>query len=51
MDDVLHAMCAAVEKGIVAGGRVALAFKIPESLASENPDQKFGIDIVRAAPC
>ncbi len=51
VDDALHATRAAVEEGIVPGGGVALAraSKILENLKSENPDQKFGIDIVRRA--
>ena len=51
VDDALHATRAAVEEGIVPGGGVALAraSKILEGLASENADQKFGIDIVRRA--
>ncbi len=51
VDDALHATRAAVEEGIVPGGGVALAraSKILEQLKPENPDQKFGIDIVRRA--
>ncbi len=49
VDDAMHATRAAVEEGIVPGGGVALARAglILGKLASENEDQKFGIDIVR----
>jgi chaperonin GroEL len=51
VDDALHATRAAVEEGIVPGGGVALAraSQILAHLKAENPDQKFGIDIVRKA--
>jgi chaperonin GroEL len=51
VDDALHATRAAVEEGIVPGGGVALAraSQILALLNPENPDQKFGIEIVRRA--
>ncbi|GLS20571.1 60 kDa chaperonin [Labrys miyagiensis] len=51
VDDAMHATRAAVEEGILPGGGVALlrAAKVLETLAPDNPDQKFGIDIVRRA--
>jgi len=47
----MHATKAAVEEGIVAGGGVALLFsaRVLDSLTPANPDQKFGIQIVRRA--
>ncbi len=51
VDDALHATRAAVEEGIVPGGGVALARAslILGQLNAENPDQKFGIELVRKA--
>jgi chaperonin GroEL len=51
VDDALHATRAAVEEGIVPGGGVALARAslILSKLASENDDQRFGVEIVRKA--
>jgi chaperonin GroEL len=51
VDDALHATRAAVEEGVVPGGGVALARAslILANLKAENPDQKFGIEIVRKA--
>ena len=51
VDDALHATRAAVEEGVVPGGGVALARAslILAHLASDNRDQKFGIEIVRRA--
>jgi chaperonin GroEL len=51
VDDALHATRAAVEEGILPGGGVALlrALKALDSLRTDNPDQKAGVDIVRRA--
>ncbi|MDF2619393.1 MAG: chaperonin GroEL, partial [Xanthobacteraceae bacterium] len=51
VDDALHATRAAVEEGILPGGGVALlrATKVLENIATANPDQKTGVDIVRKA--
>ena len=51
VDDAMHATKAAVEEGIVPGGGVALLYsaKVLDSLTPANPDQKFGIQIVRKA--
>jgi chaperonin GroEL len=51
VDDALHATRAAVEEGIVPGGGVALtrASTVLAGLKGENPDQTFGIEIVRKA--
>ncbi|MBR0644118.1 chaperonin GroEL [Plastoroseomonas hellenica] len=51
VDDALHATRAAVEEGIVPGGGVALlrASLVLATLNPVNPDQKFGIEIVRRA--
>ncbi len=51
VDDALHATRAAVEEGILPGGGVALlrAVKALDTLAADNADQKYGIDIVRRA--
>jgi len=51
VDDAVHATKAAVEEGIVAGGGVALlrASKALCDLKEENPDKKWGIDIVKKA--
>jgi chaperonin GroEL len=51
VDDAMHATKAAVEEGIVAGGGVALLFsaRVLDGLTPANPDQKFGIQIVRKA--
>jgi chaperonin GroEL len=51
VDDAMHATRAAVEEGILPGGGVALlrAAKVLETLTPSNPDQKYGIDIVRRA--
>jgi len=51
VDDALHATRAAVEEGILPGGGVALlrAARALDATAVDNPDQKFGVDIVRRA--
>ncbi|TPJ71293.1 chaperonin GroEL [Mesorhizobium sp. B2-7-1] len=51
VDDALHATRAAVEEGILPGGGVALlrAAKALEAVAVDNPDQRYGVDIVRRA--
>jgi chaperonin GroEL len=51
VDDALNATRAAVEEGILPGGGVALlrAAKVLDTIKVDNPDQKFGIDIVRRA--
>jgi chaperonin GroEL len=47
----MHATRAAVEEGILPGGGVALlrAAKALDSVATENADQKTGVEIVRRA--
>jgi chaperonin GroEL len=49
VEDALHATRAAVEEGIVPGGGVAYlrAIKELDSVATENEDQKIGVDIIR----
>lgn len=51
VDDALAATRAAVEEGIVPGGGVALIRCIAEleTLVSNNPDEKIGIDILKRA--
>ncbi len=51
VDDALHATRAAVEEGVVAGGGVALVRAISslDNIATENADQKTGVNIVRMA--
>ncbi|MEX0404456.1 chaperonin GroEL [Aquibium sp. LZ166] len=51
VDDALHATRAAVEEGVLPGGGVALlrAAKALDGVATDNPDQKHGIEIVRKA--
>jgi len=51
VDDALHATRAAVEEGILPGGGVALlrAVKALDTVATANPDQRVGVDIVRRA--
>ena len=51
VDDALAATRAAVEEGIVPGGGVALIRCIDEleTLSSNNPDEKIGIDILKRA--
>jgi chaperonin GroEL len=51
VDDAMHATKAAVEEGIVAGGGSALLYatRALDSLKTDNPDQRVGIDIVRKA--
>ncbi|PHP65891.1 chaperonin GroEL [Zhengella mangrovi] len=51
VDDALHATRAAVEEGILPGGGVALlrAARALEGVEAGNPDQKYGIEIVRRA--
>ncbi|RVC64963.1 chaperonin GroEL, partial [Mesorhizobium sp. M00.F.Ca.ET.038.03.1.1] len=51
VDDALHATRAAVEEGILPGGGVALlrAAKELDAVAVDNPDQRYGVDIVRRA--
>jgi chaperonin GroEL len=49
VEDALHATRAAVEEGIVPGGGVAYlrAMKELDSVATENEDQKIGVEIIR----
>jgi chaperonin GroEL len=51
VDDALHATRAAVEEGIVPGGGMALARagQVLAALKPANPDQQFGIEILRRA--
>ncbi len=51
VDDALNATRAAVEEGISPGGGVALlrAIKALDAVATENADQKTGVEIVRKA--
>ncbi|CDX40939.1 60 kDa chaperonin (Protein Cpn60) (groEL protein) [Mesorhizobium sp. SOD10] len=51
VDDAMHATRAAVEEGILPGGGVALlrAAKALDALTVDNPDQRYGVDIVRRA--
>ncbi|KQZ22439.1 hypothetical protein ASD50_21285 [Mesorhizobium sp. Root552] len=51
VDDALHATRAAVEEGILPGGGVALlrVVKGLDSVTTDNPDQKHGVEIVRRA--
>ena len=51
VDDALHATRAAVEEGILPGGGVSLlrALKALDGVATSNPDQKAGVEIVRRA--
>ncbi len=51
VDDALHATRAAVEEGVLPGGGVALlrAARALDDLASDNGDQRHGIEIVRRA--
>jgi len=51
VDDALHATRAAVEEGVVPGGGVALAraSRVLLGLQGDNPDQTFGIEMVRKA--
>jgi len=51
VDDAVHAVHAAVEEGIVAGGGVALlrASKVLDKLKSANEDQQIGINILKRA--
>ncbi|TPN97197.1 chaperonin GroEL [Mesorhizobium sp. B1-1-5] len=51
VDDALHATRAAVEEGILPGGGVALLrmAKALDAVAVDNPDQRYGVDIVRRA--
>ncbi|MCA1441709.1 chaperonin GroEL [Ensifer sp. IC4062] len=51
VDDAMHATRAAVEEGVLPGGGVALlrAVKALDSVQTENPDQRHGIEIVRRA--
>ncbi len=51
VDDALHATRAAVEEGIVAGGGTALLYatRALTKVATENNDQKVGVDIIRRA--
>jgi chaperonin GroEL len=51
VEDALEAVKSAQEEGIVAGGGVALlrAASALENVEVENDDQRFGIEIVRAA--
>ena len=51
VEDALHATRAAVEEGIVPGGGVAYlrCLKTLETLKLENPEEQFGVNIVRRA--
>jgi chaperonin GroEL len=51
VDDALHATRAAVEEGILPGGGVPLlrATKALRRIATQNDDQKAGVEIVRRA--
>ena len=51
VEDALHATRAAVEEGIVPGGGVAYIRILPvlEALKLENPEEQFGVNIVRRA--
>ncbi|HUC62305.1 MAG TPA: chaperonin GroEL, partial [Alphaproteobacteria bacterium] len=51
VDDAMHATRAAVEEGVVIGGGVALLYagRALGKLATENDDQKHGVEIVRRA--
>jgi len=51
VDDALHAICAAVEEGIVPGGGVAYIRAISdlEDLKGETEDEQTGIDIIKRA--
>jgi len=51
VDDALNATRAAVEEGVSPGGGVALlrAISALDGVATGNPDQKTGVDIVRKA--
>ncbi len=51
VDDAVHAVHAAVEEGIVAGGGVALvrASKVLDKLKGANDDQQNGINILKRA--
>ncbi|MDL2403094.1 chaperonin GroEL [Rhizobium mayense] len=51
VDDAMHATRAAVEEGVLPGGGVALlrAVKALDSVQTENPDQRHGIELVRRA--
>jgi len=51
VDDAMHATRAAVEEGVLPGGGVALlrAVRALDSIQTENPDQRHGIDLVRRA--
>ncbi len=56
VEDAMHATRAAVEEGVVPGGGVALLYssKVLDNVATENDDQKHGLEIVRRAlqaPC
>ncbi len=51
VEDAMNATRAAVEEGIVPGGGVALlrAARVLDDIATENDDQRVGVDIVRKA--
>ena len=51
VDDALHATRAAVEEGILPGGGTALlrAARVLDGIATDNADQKHGIEIIRQA--
>jgi chaperonin GroEL len=51
VDDAVHAIRAAMEEGVVAGGGVALLYatRALGAVVPENDDQRMGIDIVRRA--
>jgi len=51
VDDALHAVRAAVQEGVVAGGGVAFLRAIPalESIDAANNDEQTGINIIKTA--
>jgi chaperonin GroEL len=51
VEDALHATRAAVEEGIIPGGGVTLlrALAVLDSVGTETPDEKVGVQIVRRA--
>ncbi|MGH8519287.1 MAG: chaperonin GroEL, partial [Panacagrimonas sp.] len=51
VDDAVHAVRAAVEEGVVAGGGVALvrASKVLDKLKADSDDQQIGINILKRA--
>jgi chaperonin GroEL len=51
IDDAVHAIRAAIEEGIIAGGGVAFLYatRALDNVKPANDDQKVGVDIVRRA--